>query len=329
MSLPLGASDVAQAREILDGAVHRTLVARSGLLDNEVGAKLFLKCENFQKTGSFKVRGVLNYLMGASEESLRGGVVTVSAGNHAQALAWAARRRGLEATVAMPRSAPATKVAACTETYGARVHLAEDGAAAFSLAHSLAEYQGLHFVHPFDDARVMAGQGTAAAEFLDDVEDLDALVVPVGGGGLIGGVLAAVSERRPTLRVYGVEPESAAAMTQSVEAGKAITLPRVGPTSADGLAAPMAGRLCHAMVERYAEDMVTVSERGIARALNLLMTRAKLVVEPAAAAALAAVLEGSIPVPASGRIGLLLSGGNADPEVLGALCAQAAERGDS
>lgn len=320
--------------DAVQAALHRirdelciTPVHRSRLLNQEAGVDLFLKCENFQRTGSFKVRGVLNYLGNAAPAELERGVVTVSAGNHAQALAWGAQRVGVPAVVAMPRTAPATKIAASRDTYGADVRIAEDGAAAFRLARQIAESEGLHFVHPFDHQDVLAGQGTVGLELLDQAPDLDVILVPVGGGGLIAGILAAVAERGAPVKVVGVEPESAAAMAASVAAGRAVTLEQVGPTEADGLAAPMAGPLCFELVRRYAHDIVTVSEEGIASALNLMLTRTKLLVEPAAAAGLAAILEGRVDVPVGARVGIVLSGGNADPERLGAICARVEAEG--
>jgi threonine dehydratase len=275
-----------------------------------VGATLFHKCESLQKTGSFKVRGALNRLTQLNERERARGVVTVSAGNHAQALAWAARDAGVRCTVVMPEAASRAKVEA-SRGYGAEVVLhGTSSIQAFARAHELAEERSLTVVHPFDDDEVMAGQGTVALEILDQLEEFDDIVVPIGGGGLIGGIAVAIKEQRPKVRVYGVEPTGAAVMRKSLDVGHPVRLDVV-KTIADGLAAPMAGDLTYPVVQRYVDDVVVVSDDEIMVAMRDLLLSSKLLVEGGGAAATAAVLSGKLPV-AGRRVVTVLSGGNVD-----------------
>lgn len=308
---------ISSARERISHLVHVTPVTTASLLGNEAGVRLFLKCENLQKTGSFKARGALNTLLCLGEASRRRGVVTVSAGNHAQALAWAARVAGVRATVVMPAAASQVKADA-SAGYGAEVLRHGTTFEAFDHAHSLADERGLLFVHPFDDEAIMAGAGTAGLEILEQVTDADVVVVPVGGGGLIGGVAAAIKQRRPDVRIYGVEPVGAAAMRASLDAGHAVRLQSVN-TIADGLAAPMAGALTYEMVRRYVDDVVLVSDDEIALAVGALLSRTKMLAEPAGAAAVAAILTHKVPVREGERVVAVVSGGNIDLERLKAI----------
>jgi threonine dehydratase len=279
-----------------------------------MGIDLFLKCENLQKTGSFKPRGALNKLASLDEAARRRGVVTVSAGNHAQALAWAARATNVRATVVMPQSASQAKADA-SAGYGAEVIRHGTTFEAFDRAHALAAERGLLFVHPFDDEDVVAGAGTTGLEILEQVSDIDAVVVPIGGGGLIAGIATAVKQLRPSVSVYGVEPRGAAAMRASLDAGRAIRLQNVD-TIADGLAAPMAGELTYEIVRRYVDDVVLVTDAEIAAAVRALLSRVKLLAEPAGAAAVAAILESRLPLRAGARVVAMVSGGNVDLERL-------------
>ena len=314
----LSLASVKSARERIAGRVHVTPVMSSTRLGDRVGVRLLLKCENFQKTGSFKARGALNYMSQLGSSERERGVVTFSAGNHAQALAWASRITGIRATVVMPAKASPLKAAASRE-YGADVVLfGANGMEALGKARELQRDRDLQFAPPFDHEHVMAGQGTAGLELLDQVSDLDAVVVPVGGGGLIGGLLVAIKESNPKIRVYGVEPTGAAAMRRSIDAGHPITLDSVS-TIADGLAAPMAGELTFEVVKRYADDVVTLDDDVIAQALRDLMMNAKLVVEPAGAAAVAAVLARAIPLGQGQRVAAIVSGGNVDAARLATL----------
>jgi threonine dehydratase len=301
---------ISSARERISHYLHVTPVTTARLLGNEAGVELFLKCENLQKTGSFKTRGALNKVSGLDESARRRGVVTVSAGNHAQALAWAAHASNVRATVVMPAAASQAKADA-SAGYGAEVIRHGTAFDAFERAQALAAERGLVFVHPFDDEEVMAGAGTTALEILEQTSDIDAIVVPIGGGGLIGGIAAAIKQLRPSVRVYGVEPRGAAAMRASLDAGRAVRLQTID-TIADGLAAPMAGTLTFEIVRRYVDDVVLVSDEEIASAVRALLARTKLLAEPAGAAAVAAILERKLSLRSGERVVAVLSGGNVD-----------------
>ena len=300
---------VHSAREKIAGRLHVTPTLSATRIGARVGVQLVLKCENLQKTGSFKVRGVLNKLSRLSEESRKRGVVTVSAGNHAQALAWAAREAGVKATVVMPAAASPAKVDA-SRGYGAEVVLhGETSIQAFARARELERDRVLTFVHPFDDELVCAGAGTVGLELLEQARDLDVVVIGVGGGGLISGMLVALKESKPSLRVYGVEPVGASSMRQSLDQGHAVHLDSVN-TIADGLAAPMAGELNYEIVRRYADDVVLIDDATIAAGARELLFSAKLLAEPAGAAATAAILARAIPLRDGERVAAVVSGGN-------------------
>jgi threonine dehydratase len=307
----LNLSTVTAARERIAGRVHVTPVMSASRLGHRVGARLVLKCENFQKTGSFKARGALNKLSQLDREATARGVVTFSAGNHAQSLAWAGRAAKVKATVVMPTHASQAKVDACRE-YGAEVVLhGATGMEALDRARALEQERGLTFVHPFDDELVAAGQGTAGLELLEQVKDVDVVVVPIGGGGLIAGLLVAIKESNPKIRVYGVEPTGAAGMRRSLDVGHAVTLESV-KTIADGLAAPMAGELPFQVVQRYADDVVLIDDALIRDAVGDLLFSAKLLAEPGGAAATAAVLARAIPFREGECVAAIVSGGNID-----------------
>ena len=316
--------DLHAAREKISGAVHRTPTVSSRSLSERVGRPVFLKCENLQKTGSFKVRGALNRILNLSIEARERGVVTISAGNHAQAVAWAATRTGISSTVVMNAKASPTKALA-TEGYGGEVILQGTVFEAFDLALEVAETRGLTFLHAFDDPLIVAGAGTLGLEILEDVPDAATVVVPIGGGGLISGVALAVAGLSPTTRVFGVEPEGACAMRQSLDKGEAVTLDGVN-TVADGLGAPMAGELNYEIVRRHVEDVILVSDTEIRQAMAFILARAKLLTEPAGAAVVAALLNGKIPL-SDGPVVAVLSGGNVDMDRLPDLLAGTAPSG--
>jgi threonine dehydratase len=299
---------------MIDGSVHRTPLVSSATLSERVGAPVYLKCENLQKTGAFKVRGALHRLLRLTGEERARGVITISAGNHAQAVAWAARSAGVHAVVVMPEAASQAKVAA-SRGYGAEIVLHGDAREAFQKAFELADERGLRFVHPFDDEEVVAGHASCGLEIVEELPDVATIVVPVGGGGLVSGIAVAVAATRPDIDVWGVEPEGADAMTRSLQAGRAVHLDRV-ETVADGLGAPMAGVLNHALVAQHARGVVRVADAEILAALRILLERTKLLVEPAGAAGLAALLADRIPLREGRPVVVLLSGGNVD---LGAL----------
>ena len=305
--------DVAAARARTAGRVHRTPLSTAhtigALLDPPVD--LYLKEEQRQKTGSFKVRGALNRIATFSDEQRARGLVTVSAGNHAQAVSWAAAAERLSVTVVMRSAAVASKVAA-TRSYGATVDLSsEDNFQAFALARELERERGLTFVPPFDDPMIVAGQGTLGAEVMDDLDAPDLIVVPVGGGGLISGVSLAIKERHPATRVVGVEPVGSQAVTLALAAGHPVN-PETMDTIADGLAAPFTGELNLAMIQRYVDEVVLVTDDDLRQAMRLLLERSKLLAEPAGAAGLAALLAGKIATTAGQRVVVVVSGGNVD-----------------
>lgn len=305
--------DVKQAGRLLEGIVQRTPVEPSRALSALAGGEVHLKCENLQRTGAFKIRGAYNRISRLSEEERRRGVVAASAGNHAQGVALAASLVGVDATIFMPVGAALPKVEA-TRGYGAEVVLEGSGYdEAFSAAESFSADRKAVMVHPFDHPEVIAGQGTVALEILEQVPGAATIVVPVGGGGLVSGIAAAAKGLRPSIRVVGVEPSGAPAMTRALEAGKLVTLSEVS-TVADGLAARTAGELTLAHVQRLVDEVVLVTDEQIAEGLLLLAERAKMVVEPAGAAAVAAIMAGGtrIEFPAV----TLLSGGNVDPMLL-------------
>lgn len=307
----LSLSDVRAARERITGKTHVTPTMPATRLGDRVGVQLLLKCENFQKTGSFKARGALNKVSQLDDETRKRGVITFSAGNHAQSLAWASRAAGVDAMVVMPAAASQTKVDA-SRGYGAEVVLhGANGLEALEMARRLERERGLTFVHPFDDELVAAGQGTAALKLLEQAPDVDTVVVPIGGGGLIAGMLVALKESKPSIRVYGVEPRGAAAMRRSLDAGHAVQLESVS-TIADGLAAPMAGEINFEIVRRYVDDVVLIDDDAIAEAVRDLLGSAKLLAETAGAAATAAVLTRAVPLRSGERVAAIVSGGNID-----------------
>jgi threonine dehydratase len=312
--------DIRAARERVAPHVHRTPVMTSRRLGSRSGVRLFLKCENFQKTGSFKVRGVTNKLSQLDQASKARGVVTVSAGNHAQALAWGAQINGIKATVVMPAAASPAKVEA-SRGYGAEVVLhGETSIQAFAKARELEKERGLTFVHPFDDPQILAGAGTTGLELVEQIEDIDVVIIPIGGGGLIGGMLPAIKESKPGVRVYGVEPTGAPSTRLSLDQGRAVHLETVS-TIADGLAAPMMGERPFEIVRKYVDDVVLLDDDVIADAMRELLVNTKLLAEPAGAAATAAVLQRAIPLRDGERVAVMVSGGNIDLRKLSGLIA--------
>ncbi len=304
--------DIRAAREVVTDHVHRTPIITSTYLSSKTGLDLLFKAELFQKTGSFKPRGVLNKLHHLSPEARAKGVITISAGNHGQALAWGASQAGVEATVVMPANAVRSKVQA-TRGYGGEVVLTERG-----LLETMEEVQaerGLTLVHPFDDPHIIAGQGTVGLEILEGVSEVEAVVVGVGGGGLISGISSAIKGSASEIKVFGVEPQGAAAISQSLERGKVVHLDKVD-TVADGLAAPFAGEHTLAHVRARVDEVVIVAEDEILAAMRLILERCKVLAEPAASAPLAALLTGKIRLPSGARTVCVLSGGNIDSERL-------------
>jgi threonine dehydratase len=315
-------ADVEAAAEILRGVAHRTPVLRSRRLDERLGAEVLLKAEQFQRTGSFKFRGAYHTIARLPPEERARGVVTVSSGNHAQAVALAATLHDTTALVLMPEDAPPSKLAA-TEGYGARVERFDRYATdRDDLVHQVAAERGLTLVHPYDDERIMAGQGTVALELLADAGELDLLVVCLGGGGLIGGCATAAKGRRPRVRVVGVEPEERPAARRALEAGGPQVVP-VPRTLADGQQTSSIGDRPWEVVRERVDEVVGVDDAALRATVALLFRELKVVVEPSGASALAALLSGR--VDARGlRVGVTLSGGNVDLARFAALFADGA-----
>lgn len=294
--------------------VRRTPTERSPALSQLAGREVYLKLENLQRTGAFKIRGALNALTRLDAAQRAAGVVTASAGNHGQGVAFAAQLVSMPVTVVLPQGVPLAKLTAIQRS-GAETMLAVGGyEEAHAVALELARERGRTYVHAFDDDDVIAGQGTVALELFEDAEELDTIVVPVGGGGLIAGIALAASERRPRVRIIGVQSESASAFAESFRAGRVTE--RSAATIADGIAVRRPAERTLAIVRRYVDDVITVSDQAIARAIVVLLERTKMLAEGAGAAGIAAVLEANGHVGGQ-RVGIVVSGGNIDPNLLG------------
>jgi threonine dehydratase len=312
----VGLHDVRAAADRLAGRLHRTPVLRSTSLGRLWGdVRLDLKAELFQRTGSFKPRGMLNKVLSLPAEERARGIVTLSAGNAGAAVAYAAASVGVPGTVVMPATAVPAKVAAC-RAYGADVVLTDGDLVETYLA--VVAETGRIPVHPFDDPAVVAGAGTVGLEIAEDVPDADVVLVPVGGGGLISGVAAALARVAPGTRVIGVEPETADVMTRSLAAGGPVRMPEARSV-ADGLAPPMSGEVTVAHVSAFVDRVVRVSDADILAALALAVQRTKLLLEPSAAAPLAALMTGVLDLPPGTRVVSVLSGGNVDLALFGRL----------
>ncbi len=310
-------ADIAAAADRISGIAHRTPVLTSRTIDEQTGARVFFKCENFQRGGAFKIRGAANFIFSMDRQQTAKGVVAFSSGNHAQAVAIAAQSVGAPATIAMPADAPRSKVEA-TRAYGARIvtydRLREDREA---VGARLAQETGATLVPPFDHEWIIAGQGTATLELLNEAPDLDAIAVCIGGGGLIAGSAIAAKAHNPSIRVFGIEPELGNDTFLSFREGRPVTIPPPS-TIADGLRSPRPGQLTFPIVQSLVENILLVSEDEIQMALKFLLTRMKILVEPSGAVAAAAVLTGKLPRDAQ-KIGVILSGGNVDYELLAEL----------
>jgi len=306
---------IRHAARRLEDRVHRTPVLTSRALDEATGHRVFLKCENLQRAGAFKIRGALNKLLSLSLDERGRGVVAFSSGNHAQGVALAAQMTGSSAIILMPTDAPALKVSA-TRGYGAEVvfydRQTEDRDAR---ARELAAKTGRVLVPPYDDYAIMAGQGTAALELLEDAPDLDALLTPVGGGGLMAGCSTAARALRPQMSIFGVEAESANDTWLSFQEGRRMSIPPPA-TIADGIRNQSPGALTFPILRHNLTGMLLVSDDEIGDALRFLLLRLKILVEPTGAVPAAAALAGKLPLTRGSRLGVVLSGGNVDPETL-------------
>ncbi len=303
--------DIQEAHARIRPHVRRTPVMTSARLNELAGAEIFFKCENFQKTGSFKARGAVNAVLSLTDAEAARGVATHSSGNHAAALSWAAGMRGIRATVVMPRTASPVKIAS-VERYGGRIEFCEPNhRAREEAAARIVRDTGAALIHPYNDPRIIAGQGTAAVELLEDVPGLDAVACPVGGGGLLAGSAVAAKALLPAIRVLAGEPEGAADASLSLRSG--VRRPVENPSSvADGLLA-FVGDLTFPVMQRHVEEIATVTDASIIAAMRLLFNVLKIAVEPSGAVAYAAVSERRLRV-AGKRVGVILSGGNVDLE---------------
>ena len=313
-NVSLTLSDILTARERLRDSIYYTPCPHSQMLTALTGQQIYLKLENLQMTGSFKERGALNRIAVLTPQQASRGVIAASAGNHAQGVAYHATKRAIRSLIVMPLTTPLVKVTA-TREFGAEVLL--HGAnydEAFAEAMRLCDEQGLTFIHPFDDTDVMAGQGTIGLELLEQVPQLDAVVVPIGGGGLIGGIACAIKESRPSIRIVGVQTARLPSMAVAVEAHEPITI-EPATTIADGIAVRRAGKLTLPVVEKYVEEIVTVDEDEIASAILMLLEREKTLAEGAGAAALAALLQHRTSLEAA-HVAVLVCGGNIDVTLL-------------
>ena len=308
--------DIWDAKSQIAGYIHHTQLLHSSSLSRRLGAEVYLKCENLQKTGSFKVRGAFNTILSLTGEQKQAGVVCYSNGNHAQAVSYAAALLGVEAWVVMPENATPAKVAACRE-YGGHIILHGQSAAdTYPKAIELMNEKGLAYIDPCEDEKIMAGQGTIGLEMLEALPEADVVYVQVGGGGLISGIAIAVKELSPKVKVVGVEPERMNCMTASVRAGRIVKIVRQ-PSIADGLSGEAPGVNAYTLVTQYVDDMITVSEDEIAEATLLVMQRTKMFIEPSAAATVAGLFSKR---SLSGKKNIcLLSGGNANLKVLAEL----------
>jgi len=318
------------ARRVLDGRIDRTPVLSSSTAARVLAARgirvgdghVYAKAENLQKTGAFKIRGALNKMAALTAAERAAGVITLSAGNHAQGVALAAHEAGVHAVVMMPAGAVRSKVDACLG-YGAEVILfGQDVGETWARMDEIQAERGLTFVPPFDDPHILAGQGTVGLEILDDLPEVDVVVAGIGGGALCTGTAAAIKETRPSARVYGVEPEGANSMALALEQNRIV---QIQPSSvADGLCSPFAGEWTMAMARRYLDGLVILDDATILAGVRFALERMKQLVEPAGAAALAAVLFGKIPIRDGERVCVVCSGGNVETGRLGELLAGAA-----
>jgi threonine dehydratase len=315
----LSLDDIRAARERIAGRLHRTPLLSSRTLSEECGATVCFKAELFQRTGSFKPRGVLNKLATLTAEEKERGVISISAGNHAQALAYAAAVDGIDALVVMWETASPTKIAAA-RGYGATIDTeAPDIPSAFERLDELVESTGRTLVHPYDDPLVMAGQGTVGLEIVEDLPDVDLVLVPVGGGGLVSGIATAVKGLRPDARVVAVEPERSRALYESLKAGEPVTVEAA--SIADGLNGPYAGANCVRICSEQGVEPVLVTEEALRHAFRFVYGRMKLACEVAGAATAAALLSGSVALNGAQNIAAVVSGGNVAPKTAAAILA--------
>jgi threonine dehydratase len=310
MKTMLTLNDVLEAKEKMKGVVHQTPLEHSQTFSNLSGNNVYMKLENLQKTGSFKVRGSFNKIMSLTEEERKRGVIAASAGNHAQGVAYSSSMIGIPCTIVMPKGAPLSKVEA-TKGYGAEVILYGDVFdESLEYALELQRQRGMTFVHPFDDLAVMAGQGTISLEILEQIPDVDVVLCPVGGGGLLAGLAFTLKQLKPSIQVYGVESSACPGMTAALRHKKPVTITS-SDTIADGIAVKKPGNITYEYIEKYVDGVVCVEEAEISRTMLYLLERNKLLVEGSAACPLAALLYQKLPFTGK-KVVAILSGGNVD-----------------
>jgi len=315
MTRIVGINDIKQAAARISGKVRRTPLLRGDKLDSLWGAEVYFKPENLQLTGSFKIRGATNKILSLTDEERARGIIASSSGNHAQGVAYAARTLGIKATLVLPENAPRSKVEGC-KNLGAEVILHGFGSIErYNKLYEIQAEKGYTLVHSYNDPDLIAGQGTAGLEIMEDLPDVDTVEVPLGGGGLLAGVAAAVKETRPGVRVVGVEPANIQRYAESRKAGRPVKV-EMGPTLADGLMITVTGENNYPLIEKYVDEIVPASDDFIRKALMEIVFKAKLLVEPSAAVGVAAALQGSFKVKPGEKICYFLSGGNIDPEKL-------------
>lgn len=313
----LNIDSIRDARERIAARIHRTPVITSRQFNEVAGKEVFFKCENFQRAGAFKIRGATNKIQSLTADEKRQGIVAFSSGNHAQAVAVAGREAGARVLVAMPDDAPAAKVAA-TRGYGAEIVFYDrrkQDREAFAL--DLAERERAVMVPPYDDYFILAGQGTCGLELVEDVPDLDCVLTPCSGGGLFAGVATAAKGLNPRIKCYPVEPDTADDTRQSLLKGERVSIPPP-PTIADGLRVTIPGKLTFPIIQRLADDVLTVTDEEIIATVKFILFRMKMLVETSGAAAAAAVMFNKLPADAK-RVAVVLSGGNIDPDLLAKL----------
>lgn len=297
-----------EAQKRISPYVNKTPLLRLYDLDEYLGCQVYAKMESFQKTNSFKFRGALNALLALPEEKLKGGIVTASSGNHGKAIAYAAKQLGTKAYVVVPESAPKIKVEGI-QSYGAEV-IFSPPAERFNVANQLSKENNWSFISPFDDNEIMAGQGTAGLEILEQLPDVDSIIVPIGGGGLIGGLSTAVKEINPQVKIIGVEPSLVARYSNSFAAGHPVSLPPESKSVADGLQTLKPGELNYPVVEKYVDKIVTVDEEYILKATKLFLTKGKVLAEISSCITLGAFLQRKVKFHPTDKVVLFISGGN-------------------
>ncbi|GAB1398596.1 threonine/serine dehydratase [Aminivibrio sp.] len=311
----VGLSDIQKAAERIAGKVRHTPILRGDKLDSLLGAEVYFKPENLQITGSFKIRGATNKILSLSEEDRAKGIIASSSGNHAQGVAYAAKMLGIKATLVLPENAPQSKIDG-TKALGAEVILhGFDSIQRYKKLYEIQDEKGYTLVHSYNDPELIAGQGTSGLEIAQDMPDVDTVVVPLGGGGLLAGVAAALKESRPSVRIVAVEPAGIQRYAESRKAGHPVEVP-MGETLADGLMITKTGEFNYPLIDKYVDEIVPASDEFIKKALLEIIFKGKLLVEPSAAVGLAAALEGTFKVKPGEKICFFLSGGNIDPDKL-------------